>query len=242
MKKRHGSSFTNIFVTFSLVSIFLIISFISYIFLSTKDSVMENITNSKITSTNQIKNTFEREIQTIEKSFNAYSTTPSFLEMVKKPLQTRDFKQYREINSQLNYFSIFSLPGTNYSMTSLDGQWRIREGSLQQLTEEEVEQFKDYYVEERTENLYWVKGEDSIVSVSLLPIFSTHKSAIGMAEIPNQSIYSLLEVSSATTPFYIINRNDEIIYSANISNEVPHMNEEFISELKIQAEKKIQGS
>lgn len=202
---------------------------------------MENITNSKITSTNQIKNTFEREIQTIEKSFNAYSTTPSFLEMVQKPLQTKDFKQYREINSQLNYFSIFSLPGTNYSMTSLDGQWRIREGSLQQLTEDDVEQFEKYYIEGRTENLYWIKGEDSIISVSLLPIFSTHKSAIGMAEIPIQSIYSLLEVSSATTPFFIINRNNEIIYSANINDEIPHMKEEIISELKIQAEKNNTG-
>ena len=241
MKKRHGSSFANIFITFSLIGIFLIISFISYIFISTKDSVLENIINSKITSTNQIKNTFEREIQTIEKSFNAYSTSPSFLEMVQKPLQTKDFKQYREINSQLNYFSIFSLPGTNYSMTSLEGQWRIREGSLQQMTKEDINQFENYYVKERTENLYWIKGEDSIISVSLLPIFSTHKSAIGMAEIPNQSIYSLLEISNATTPFFIINRNDEIIYSANISDEIPHMKEEIISNLKIHAEKNNTG-
>lgn len=241
MRKKHGSSFANIFFTFSLISIFLIIISISYIFVSTKNSVTENITNSKITTTNQIKNTFEREIQTIEKSFNAYSTTNSFLNIIQEPMKEKDFQRYREVNSQLNYFSIFNLPGTAYSVVSLDGEWQIQSGTLSQMTDAEVEQFKAFYVDGRPENLYWVKGENGIISVSLLPVFSQNKAAVGLAEIPNRSIYSLLEVSSATTPFFIINRHHEVIYSANLEDGEADLAKDLVTAIEKQAAKKDAG-
>lgn len=192
-------------------------------------------------STNQIKNTFEREIQTIEKSFNAYSTTNDFYDVVQEPMGIRDFQKFREINSLLNYFTTFSLNGTNYSIVSVNQNWRVENGSLRQITEAEMEEFKAVYIEGRNENLYWVRGENGIISVSILPFFSRDKLAVGLAEIPIHSIDSLLEVRESSTPFYIVNRNNEIIYSANITDETAELSNSLILELRSKSDEESTG-
>ena len=214
--RKHGSSFTQIFLVIAIITTTLAVFFISALYISTRDSVKSNIEDSKIISTNQLKNTFEREIQTIEKLYNAYSTTNEFYDMVQQPMGIQDFQKYRAINSQLTYFSTFSLPGTVYSVISLDQRWQVREGTLTQLSEEEIERVKEDFVQGREENLYWIKGDDYIQSISLLPVFSTQKLAVGSAEIPNKSIQALLDVSNDSSPFFILNRNDELLFSANI--------------------------
>lgn len=240
---RHGSSFTQIFIILAVICTTLVIIFISALYVSTRDSVKSNIEDSKIMTTNQIKNTFEREIQTIEKLFNAYSTTNDFHEMVQEPLGIKDFQKYRMITSQLNYFATFSLPSTVYSVVSLDQNWLIRDGRLTQMTEEEIENIEERYVEGRKENLYWIQGENHIRSISLLPVFSNTKLAIGMAEIPNSSIQSLLDVSNESTPFFIVNRNDELLFSANIeeNDEDRNLSIELIHEIRTLAEEKSAG-
>lgn len=214
--RKHGSSFTQIFLVIAIITTTLAVFFISALYISTRDSVKSNIEDSKIISTNQLKNTFEREIQTIEKLYNAYSTTNEFYDMVQQPMGIQDFQKYRAINSQLTYFSTFSLPGTVYSVISLDQRWQVREGTLTQLSEEEIERVKEDFVQGREENLYWIKGDDYIQSISLLPVFSTQKLAVGSAEIPNKSIQALLDVSNDSSPFFILNRNDDLLFSANI--------------------------
>lgn len=214
--RKHGSSFTQIFLVIAIITTTLAVFFISALYISTRDSVKTNIEDSKIISTNQLKNTFEREIQTIEKLYNAYSTTNEFYDMVQQPMGIQDFQKYRAINSQLTYFSTFSLPGTVYSVISLDQRWQVREGTLTQLSEEEIETVKEDFVQGRAENLYWIKGDDYIQSISLLPVFSTQKLAVGTAEIPNKSIQALLDVSNDSSPFFILNRNDDLLFSANI--------------------------
>lgn len=216
---KHGTSFTRLFFVLAILGMLISIFTMSFIYSSTKESVTKNIQDSKVMTTNQIKNTFEREIQTIEKSFNAYSTTNDFYDMVQEPLGIQNFRKYREITSQLNYFSSFSLPGTIYSFISTDQQWRVDNHSLKQMSEDQLSEFKSFYIEGRDQNLYWIPDDAGIISVSLLPIFSRDKLAVGMAQIPNTSIDSLLEVTDAVTPFYIVNRNDEIIYSANTNDD-----------------------
>lgn len=216
--KKHGSSFMQIFLIIAAICTTLAVIFMSALYVSTREAVKGNIEDSKILTTNQLKNTFEREIQTVEKLFNAYSTTNEFYDLVQQPLGFQDFIKYRTINSQLNYFSTFSLPGTIYSVTSLDQHWQVREGTLTQLSKEEITDTETRFVEGRRENLYWVKGTDYIQSVSLLPVFSNKKLAIGLAEIPYASIENLLDVSNASTPFFILNRNNEILFSANLEH------------------------
>lgn len=240
--KNRGSSFTHLFVILSVIGITFTVLFLTSLYMSTKNSVTANIKESKIITTNQIKNTFEREIQTIEKSFNAYSTTNDFYEMVQEPLGIRDFQKYRAINSQLNYFATFSLPGTVYSIVSLDQSWRIESGKLEQIDPEELQSFKEAYVENRPQNLYWIKKGDSILTVSLLPVFSQEKLAVGLAEIPNQSIQSLLEVSSATTPFFILNNNEETIFSANTTENDIVLSKETIADLRLLSETQMTGT
>ncbi|MDE1548642.1 helix-turn-helix domain-containing protein [Jeotgalibaca caeni] len=230
--KKHGTSFNRIFLFLALIGILFSILSLTSIYTSTRDSVTNNVQDTRLMTTNQIKNTFEREIQTIEKSFNTYSTTNDFYEVVQEPFGISDFQKYREINSLLNYFSTFSLSGTSYSIVSVAQNWRFDNGSLQQMTEDEMKEFEDFYINNRNENLYWVKGNNSIVSVNLLPFFSRDKLAVGLANIPNRSIHSLLEVTSATTPFFIVNRNDEVLYSANLDKEEAGPIPETIAEIR----------
>lgn len=234
-KINHGSSFTRFFLFLSTIGVLFSVLSVSYIYLSTRESIVNNVQDSRVMTTNQIKNTFEREIQTIEKSFNAYSTTNDFYEMVQQPMRIQDFRRYREINSMLNYFATFSLEGTVYSLVSMAADWRVESGTLHQMTEDQMAEFEAFYIEGRNENLYWVRGENSVISVSLLPFFSRDKLAVGLAEIPNRSINSLLEVSSSTTPFFIVNRNDEVIYSANLNEEVTELPPDLVDEIRLAA-------
>ena len=70
-KINHGSSFTRFFLFLSTIGVLFSVLSVSYIYLSTRESIVNNVQDSRVMTTNQIKNTFEREIQTIEKSFNA---------------------------------------------------------------------------------------------------------------------------------------------------------------------------
>lgn len=241
--RKHGSSFTQIFLVIAIITTTLAVFFISALYISTRDSVKSNIEDSKIISTNQLKNTFEREIQTIEKLYNAYSTTNEFYDMVQQPMGIQDFQKYRAINSQLTYFSTFSLPGTVYSVISLDQRWQVREGTLTQLSEEEIETVKEDFVQGRAENLYWIKGDDYIQSISLLPVFSTQKLAVGTAEIPNKSIQALLDVSNDSSPFFILNRNDDLLFSANIERSPieDELSQQLIEDIRKSSDERSSG-
>ncbi|MXO81659.1 AraC family transcriptional regulator, partial [Paenibacillus sp. OT2-17] len=132
MKK--GRMFYTIFITILVLGIGLVASFGSYIYFTTISSVVERVSNTKQSYMAQIRNSLEQKIQTIEYAFNTYSTTSSFNDVVKNPITEKDFIAYRNVNTQLNYIATMGLEGTEYSLISLDQNWRISNGSLSYLT------------------------------------------------------------------------------------------------------------
>lgn len=211
MKK--GRIFYKIFVPILVLGIGLVISFGSYIYLTTINSVIERVADGKQSLITQIRNTLEQKIQTIEYAFNTYSTTSSFREVVKNPITEQDFQAYRDINSQLNYIATMGMDFVDYSLISLEQNWQISNGRLSHLTEDERKVLYENYIDNRSRGLFWIKTDKGIRFVNTLPVFSQTKQAIALSDISLQTLQNTLQ-TEGNTPVYILNREGELLYES----------------------------
>lgn len=213
MKK--GRMFYKIFVPILILGIGLVITFGSYIYLTTNDSVIERVADGKQSLITQIRNTLEQKIQTIEYAFNTYSTTSSFREIVENPITEQDFEAYREVNTQLNYIATMGMDLVDYSLISLDQNWQISNGKLSHITEEEREGFYEKYIDNQSQGLFWIKTDEGIRFVNTLPVFSQKKQAIALSDISLQTLHNTLQTEE-NTPVYILNREGQLLYESEM--------------------------
>ncbi|SFS57061.1 AraC family transcriptional regulator [Paenibacillus sp. 453mf] len=223
-----SKTFYNIFIPILILSLGLVISFGSYIYVSTTNSVVDRIGDSQQSLISQIRNTLEQKIQTIEYAFNTYSTTKSFTDVINNPLTEQEFQTYQEVNSQLNYIASLGLDGVQYSLISLKQDWSITNGSLSRLTEEEKNELYNKYINEQSEDLFWVKTEDGMQFVHTLPVFSNNKQAIALSSISLKTLNNTLQ-SQPNTPVYILNKQGELLYSAD--TEHPQLSDSQIRQI-----------
>lgn len=210
---RKGGMFYKIFIPILVLGIGLVISFGSYIYLTTINSVIERVADGKQSLITQIKNTLEQKIVTIEYAFNTYSTTSSFSEVVKNPITEQDFEAYRDINSQLNYIATMGMDGVEYSLISLVQDWKISNGSLSYLTEEERNKLYESYINNQSQGLFWIKTDKGIRFVNTLPVFSQTKQAIALSDISLQTLQHTLQTEE-NTAVYILNRQGDLLYES----------------------------
>lgn len=213
MKK--GRMFYKIFVPILILGIGLVITFGSYIYLTTNDSVIERVADGKQSLITQIRNTLEQKIQTIEYAFNTYSTTSSFREIVENPITEQDFEAYREVNTQLNYIATMGMDLVDYSLISLDQNWQISNGKLSHITEEERDGFYKKYIDNQSRGLFWIKTDEGIRFVNTLPVFSQKKQAIALSDISLQTLHNTLQTEE-NTPVYILNREGQLLYESEM--------------------------
>ncbi|ASA23623.1 AraC family transcriptional regulator [Paenibacillus donghaensis] len=211
MKK--GRMFYKIFIPILVLGIGLVISFGSYIYLTTIQSVIDSVASGKQSLITQIKNTLEQKIETIEFAFNTYSTTSSFSEVVQNPITEQDFQAYRNINSQLNYIASMGMDGVDYSLISLVQNWKISNGKLSYLTAEERDNLYKSYIDNQSRGLFWVKTDKGIRFVNTLPVFSQTKQAIVLSDISLQTLQQTLQTEDNTAVF-ILNRQGELLYES----------------------------
>ncbi|AJE53278.1 helix-turn-helix transcriptional regulator [Paenibacillus polymyxa] len=209
MKK--GRMFYTIFITILVLGIGLVASFGSYIYFTTISSVVERVSNTKQSYMAQIRNSLEQKIQTIEYAFNTYSTTSSFNEVVKNPITEKDFVAYRNVNTQLNYIATMGLEGTEYSLISLNQNWRISNGSLSYLTKTEREQLISTYIDHQDKGLFWIKTDKGIRFVNTLPVFSKKKQAIALSDISSQTLSRTIQTEDHM-PVIILNNKGDLMY------------------------------
>ncbi|MFD1956303.1 AraC family transcriptional regulator [Paenibacillus thailandensis] len=211
---KRSKTFYNIFIPILVLGVGLVVSFGSYIYISTIHSVVERVADGKQSLIVQIRNTLEQKIQTIEYAFSTYSTTKSFSDIIHNPLTPRDFEAYRELNTQLNYIATMGLDGgVSYSLISLEKNWKLSGGSLSRLTEEERSALYDNYIEQKSQDLFWVKTEDGIRFVQTLPVFTKNKQAIALSDISLSALNHTLQ-SEAGMRVYILNKQGELLYAA----------------------------
>ncbi|MDY8021762.1 helix-turn-helix domain-containing protein [Paenibacillus polymyxa] len=217
MKK--GRMFYTIFITILVLGIGLVASFGSYIYFTTISSVVERVSNTKQSYMAQIRNSLEQKIQTIEYAFNTYSTTSSFNDVVKNPITEKDFIAYRNVNTQLNYIATMGLEGTEYSLISLDQNWRISNGSLSYLTKEEREKLVNTYIDHQDQGLFWVKTDKGIRFVNTLPVFSKKKQAIALSDISLQTLNHTIQTEDHMAVF-ILNKQGDLMYETQPAGQL----------------------
>lgn len=212
MKK--GRMFYKIFIPILVLGIGLVISFGSYIYITTTHSVIDSVARGKQSLITQMRNTLEQKIKTIEYAFNTYSTTSSFSEVVNNPMTEQDFQTYRDINSQLNYIATMGMDvGVKYSLISLVQDWKISDGSLSPITKEDREALYESYINNKKQGLFWIKTDKGIRFVNTLPVFSQNKQAIALSDISLQTLHNTLQTED-NTPVLILNRQGELLYES----------------------------
>lgn len=212
MKK--GRLFYKIFFPVSILGIIFVAGFSSYVYTTTEESVYIRMADGKQDLINQIRNTLEQKIQTIEYAFDTYSTTGSFQETVNNPITIEDFEAYREVNTQLNYIATMAMDGAQYSLISLTQNWMVSSnGRLTSLSESDRQELIDQYVRDRNKGIFWVKTPSGIRYVHLLPVFSKNKQAIATADIPLQALESSVQADDQTV-LYILDKTGQVLYQS----------------------------
>lgn len=212
---RKGRVFYRLFIPFFLLGIALVTGFSLFIYHSTYDSVEQNFLQEKKNYTKQILYNVEQKVRTIEYGFTTYSSTANFESIFTSPLSEKDFDSYRNIKEELSYIEMMGIEGSKYSLTSLSQKWGIVNGSLKRLTDQEVADFKNSYVNHNKNRLFWKPIDDGIRMVMTLPMYKSEKFALGMADIPKRSIDQIVGDQKMVVEIY--NRQDELIYSSNKS-------------------------
>ncbi|NGZ74308.1 helix-turn-helix domain-containing protein [Saccharibacillus alkalitolerans] len=222
MKK--GRMFYKTFIPILLLGVGLAVSFGIYTYIQTVRSVIDSVAEEKQNSITQIKNNLEQKIRTIEYAFNTYSTTSSFREAVDRPITERDFQAYREVNSQLNYIATMGLEGAEYTLISLNRDWRISNGTLSHIDAEEKERLYGQYIENREKGLFWIRTESGIRFVNTLPAFSRQKEAIALSDISLATLNRTLRTEDGARVF-ILNKQGDLMYDTGSGPHAPALDE-----------------
>lgn len=227
--KNKGSLFYSIFILLSIIASGIIVFFSSWLYVVTTSNIEEEFSNGRTHSLEQTINTLESELQNIEYSFNAYSTTSTYERVIESPLSARNFDLYKEIVTQLNYFTTPNLQHTTYSLISLDQSWMVSDNRLVQLSNEELEAIREYYLESNPSDLFWDTGADGMSVITLLPIFSRDKTGIGIANVANEDISGIIQNRNIHFPIVILNQDEDVLYSTGdkkdeIINQVNGLN------------------
>lgn len=211
--KNKGSLFYSIFILLSIIASGIIVFFSSWLYIVTTANIEEEFSNGRTHSLEQTINTLESELQNIEYSFNAYSTTSTYERVIESPLSARNFDLYKEIVTQLNYFTTPNLQHTSYSLISLDQSWMVSDNRLIQLSSDELEVISNYYLDNNPSDLFWDAGADGMSVITLLPIFSRNKTGIGIANVANEDISGIIQNRNIHFPIIILNQKGEVLYS-----------------------------
>lgn len=183
MFRKRTSFFYSIFIPVLLAGCFLIGGFSIYIYRGTAKNIKENLVEERLSFARQVKNNLEQRVRTVEYAFTTYSTTSGFNDLLKTPLDYRDFSQVKEVRSELAYFGIMGIEDTRYTLISLDQHWKITDReSLHYITDEEAESFETL-VASSEKNLFWLPQDETIRMIISLPTFSSPRLGIGIADI-----------------------------------------------------------
>ncbi|AWB45504.1 AraC family transcriptional regulator [Paenibacillus sp. CAA11] len=217
---RKGTMFYKIFIPILMLGIGLVASFGSYVYFNTMSSVVDRVANSKQSFITQAKNALEQKIRTVEYTFNTYSTTSSFSEVINNPITERNYEAYRDVNTQLNYIATLGIEDAQYTLISLARNWQISNGRLTHLTESDLAELNRTYVNGQTNSLFWVKTDDGIRFVNTLPVFSNNKKAIALSDISLKTLDRLMRTEE-NAEVYILNSDGDLMYSSDPQNRLP---------------------
>jgi len=210
---RKSRVFYKLFFPFFLLGLSIVIGFSVFIYNSTYTSVEEGFLKDKQNYTKQILSNVEQKVRTIEYGYTAYSSTSNFENIFKSQLSSKDFHTYREIIKEMSYIEMMGIEGSKYNLLSLEQNWGIIDGSLRRLTTNEVKQYKDEYITDKKQSLFWRPIENGIEMVMALPIYQKEKFALGISDIPRRSLEEVID-NEQNQLVEIYNSENELLFSS----------------------------
>lgn len=182
--------FYKIFILIFLIGSALIIGFSGVIYHRTYQNIQETFLQSQHNLVNQVKENLDQKIQMVEYAFSTYSSTQSFSDTMEQPFSVTNYRQVREINSQLAYIGVMGIENASYQLVNLNQHWKIEEGSLKQIDDTEFAAFQALIDNQRY--LYWLPEDGYLKMVMTLPVFRQETTALGIAEIQDHTIAQLV--------------------------------------------------
>ena len=108
---------------------------------------------------------------------------------------------------------MMGIEGRKHNLISIDQNWGIIEGSLKELSEEEIAEYKQKYINEATQSLFWRPTSTGIEMIMTLPIYQRDKFALGISNIPRSSIDEIVD-NEKDNLVEIYNSKNELLYSS----------------------------
>ncbi|MEY8445600.1 helix-turn-helix domain-containing protein [Enterococcus ratti] len=192
MKK--STLFYKIFLPIFLLGTVLVLGFSLFIYKTTCQAIESNYLFDKESLLKQVKNNIEWKIRTIEYSFSTYGSTKNFSDIFTKTLTYTEYSIYSEVRKELNFIETIVMDDNTYDLISLKGKWGVINGSLCQLSDDEVHHYRHKYIDNKN-NLFWQKQSDGIEMVIALPVFAREKYALGIVSIDNYTLNKVIEQS-----------------------------------------------
>ena len=203
--------FYNIFIPIVIIGTILIVGFGAYTYKKTYRSIQKNLLLDRHAYLEQIQGNLEQQIKTIEYSFTTYSDTQSFKNVINEPLTYRNFTKVREINSELAYIGVTAVNNSTYQLVSLSQGWQINNGALEQLSKKEINSLYQT-VMKSDQYLTWSPTKEGLQMLLLLPTYSSEHSAVGIANIKNQTISQIVK-DKDNEFLMILDRNGKLLYN-----------------------------
>lgn len=208
--KKESTLFKQMFFSVFIIGSVLIIGFGGVIYHRTYTNLQQTFLQKHREAVNQVKFNLEHKIQMVEYAFSTYSNTQSFKENLQADYADMQFRDVQNINSQLAYISIMGIEDASYQLINVDKAWKIDQGSLKRMGNEEVVSYQNMGNQERY--IDWQSGEDHLRMVMTLPVFSQDTHALGIAEINKQGIAKLVAHQSDSF-LNIVNSEGTVLFS-----------------------------
>lgn len=208
--------FYKIFIPFFLLGVSLVVGFCIFIYQKTYSTIEEQFISDKETILQQIRTNIDRRIQIIEYSFSVYGSTSDFSDTFQEPLTSKNFNKYLDVRKELSYIEMMVQGENQFDLTSITGKWSIVNGSLKQLSDKDINEIKNEYIDNSTTNLYWEKKSNGIEMVLLLPMYSNNKYAVANALLTDYTLDNAIGSNSQNQ--LTIYNNTEILFTNKDEN------------------------
>ncbi|WP_125606286.1 helix-turn-helix transcriptional regulator [Lapidilactobacillus bayanensis] len=185
-----------------------------YVYKQTYSNILSRSIENRRSYLDQVQSNLEQKIRTVEYSFSTYSTTTSLHKIIDKSLTYKDFRQVKDVTTELSYIRVMGIENTNYGLINLNKNWEIRNGSLKKVSAKRKETLLNLIAKSDAQ-LFWRVHDHGIQMLVSLPFFESEREMLGTADIDKTTIeqiisdkkYSYLGILSSDHQLLFQNQN-----------------------------------
>lgn len=202
-----------------------------YLYSQMSKSVMQRFYDGKKIDLIQMRSGLDQQTKIIESGFTTYGTTTSFDHIVNSSLSEADFSRFQEVREDLSYLMMLSdvADQSKLSLVSLSKHWAIEDGRLEQLSHQQLGQYRDKLAA-NVNHIIWQRQGQNLVMQVALPIDRSYTDALGIVVLPPAAIKSVL--GSKMNGLSIYNQK-AWIYGKKVPAAVSQLVDRQADELKI---------